>query len=360
MEKKSKIYIAGHRGMVGSSILRKFKDEGHTNIVVRSHNELDLTNQMQVINFFEVEKPDYVILAAAKVGGILANNTYRAQFIYENLMIANNVIHQSYLSGVKKLVFLGSSCIYPKLAPQPIREESLLSSALEDTNEPYALAKIAGLKMCENYHRQYGCNFFSVMPSNLYGPNDSFNLRQSHVLSGLMRKMHLAMCIEQQNWKAISKDLNHHPIDGIDGNASKDDILKALDNNGIHSGDEITVDVWGTGKVLREFLYVDDLADAVWFLIKKYDLPEKVENVSNPNYFFNIGSGEDLTVNELAKKVQKAVGFNGNLSNDLSRPDGTPRKLLDVGLMKKLGWEYKTKLDTGIDLMYKWYLESLS
>lgn len=354
MDKSSKIYIAGHRGMVGSAIRRKLEQEGFSNILTRTHKELDLTNQSAVAEFFKTEKPEYVFLAAAKVGGIVANNTYRAQFIYENLMIQSNVIHQAYLNGVKKLVFLGSSCIYPKLAPQPIREESLLTSELEDTNEPYALAKIAGLKMCENYSRQYGSNFISVMPCNLYGFNDNFNLKQSHVLSGLMRKMHLAKCLENNNWDAIRRDLNRNPIDDKDGNATEMDILKVLDENGIHTLPEISVDVWGTGNVLREFLYVDDLADAVYFLFKNYDITRE----ANKNYYFNIGSGTDLSVNELATLIKKETGYKGKLINDLSKPDGTPRKLMDVSRLSELGWEYKMDLKTGIASMYDWYLNA--
>lgn len=358
MKKDSKIYIAGHRGMVGSAILRRLTHEGYNNIVTRTHKELDLTSQEQVETFFAAENPEYVFLAAAKVGGIVANNTYRAQFIYENLMIQNNVIHNSYLHGVKKLIFMGSSCIYPKFASQPIHEESLLSGSLEDTNEPYALAKIAGLKLCENYDRQYGCNFFSVMPCNLYGFNDNFNLKHSHVLSGLMRKMHLAKCLEKNDWDAIRTDLNKNPVDGIDGIAQAEDVLKVLDSNGVHTTPEMIVDVWGTGEVLREFLFVDDLADAVYFLFKNYNISNETGTSGNQSYFFNVGSGIDLTVNELTKKIKNVIGYNGKLHNDLSKPDGTPRKLLDVSRLKELGWEYTTELEKGIGSMYHWYLNN--
>jgi GDP-L-fucose synthase len=356
MNKGFKIYIAGHRGMVGSAIMRKLIQNGYKNLVTRTHRELDLTNQSQVAAFFETEKPEFVFLAAAKVGGIVANNIYRADFIYENIMIQSNVINQCHLHKVKKMIFMGSSCIYPKMAPQPIKEESLLSSSLEATNEPYALAKIAGLKMCENYDRQYGCNFFSVMPCNLYGPFDNFNLKHSHVLSGLMRKMHLAKCIEQNNWDAIRHDLNKNPIGDIDGTAKNEDILKILTVNGIHTEPEVIVDVWGSGEVLREFLFVEDLADAVYFLFENYNISHETEKAENNNYYFNIGSGVDLTINELAKKIKIVTGYNGKLLNDLTKPDGTPRKLLDVSRMEELGWKYTTKLEEGITAMYNWYL----
>ncbi|KAF5042800.1 GDP-L-fucose synthase [anaerobic digester metagenome] len=359
MDKNSRIYIAGHQGMVGSAILRRLRSAGFQNLIYRTHKELDLTRQADVETFFVNEKPEYVFLAAAKVGGIVANNTFRAQFIYENLMIEANIIHQSFINGVKKLVFLGSSCIYPKLAPQPIREEALLSSELEDTNEPYAIAKIAGLKLCENYDRQYGSNFFSVMPCNLYGPNDNFNLKNSHVLSALLRKMHLAKCLEQRDWKAIRLDLDRYPIEGISGNSSKSEILEILDKNGIHSSPEIFVDVWGSGKVLREFMYVDDLADAVVFLFENYNLTDNSDKEKNNTYyFFNVGTGVDLTVNELAALIKKTTGFSGKLKNDLSKPDGTPRKLMDVSRMKGIGWEAKTKIETGVESMYQWYLSN--
>jgi len=302
MDKNSKIYIAGHLGMVGSAIHRQLLAEGYTNFVLRSIDELDLMNQQAVAIFFQTEKPDYVILAAAKVGGILANNTYRAQFIYENLMIQNNIIHQSYLNGVKKLLFLGSSCIYPKLAPQPLKEEYLLTGLLEETNEPYAIAKIAGIKMCEAYRDQYGCNFISVMPTNLYGPNDNFDLKNSHVLPALIRKMHEAK-------------INNAPF----------------------------VEIWGTGTPLREFLYVEDMADACIYLLKNY----------NERQFVNIGCGEDISIKELALLVKKIVGFPGELQFDSSKPDGTPRKLLDVSRLNATGWKPKISLEEGIRMVYE-------
>lgn len=360
MHKSSKIYVAGHRGMVGSAILRRFQKEGYRNIIYRTHSELDLTDQAAVKNFFEKEKPDYVFLAAAKVGGIIANNTYRADFIYENLMIQNNVVHQSYLNNVKKLLFLGSSCIYPKMAEQPIKEGYLLSDYLEKTNEPYAIAKIAGLKLCENYYRQYGCNFVSVMPSNLYGPKDNFDLKKSHVLSALMRKMHLAKCIESNNWEAFFKDISANPIQGIKEGDSKAHILKVLHEKGIQENPDgdVFVEVWGTGKVLREFLYVDDLAEAILFLSKTYDMPmhDDVEDFNNLEYFFNVGTGTDLNINDLATMIKNIVGFQGTLVNDTSKPDGTPRKLLDVSRINKRGWKSSISLWEGIKKMYKWYL----
>ncbi len=360
MDKNAKIYLAGHRGMVGSAIFRKLKENGFNNIVTRTHPELDLSNQQAVNAFFDREKPDYVFVAAAKVGGIVANNTFRAQFIYENLMIQNNIIHNSYVHEVKKLIFLGSSCIYPKMAQQPIKEEYLLSDYLEQTNEPYAIAKITGLKMCENYYRQYGCNFYSLMPSNLYGKNDNFNLKQSHVLSALLRKMHLGKCLENNDWDAVKTDIEKYPIEGINSESSHEDILQALANNGVHKiGDSVHVDVWGTGTVLREFLNVDDVADGVLYLAKNYDLPEfdEVKDFEKVDYFFNIGSGVDVTINELAQKIKQIIGFRGELVNDTSRPDGTPRKLLDVSRLKNKGWEYRISLEEGIKSMYNWYLE---
>ena len=360
IKKESKIYLAGHRGMVGSAIYRRLKQEGYHNILTRTHAQLDLTKQEQVNDFFEHEKPEFVFLAAAKVGGIVANNTYRAQFIYENLMIQNNIIHNSYLHGVKKLIFLGSSCIYPKLAPQPIKEKYLLSNYLEQTNEPYALAKIAGLKLCENYFRQYGCNFYALMPSNLYGVNDNFNLKQSHVLSALMRKMHLGKCLENEDFEAIRNDIAKYPIGDVDQKSSIEDIIHSLNENGIHiMNGGVIVDVWGSGTVLREFLNVDDVADGVIYLAQNYDLPDrnKIEDFEKVDYFFNIGSGVDITINELAEKIKTIIGFKGELKNDTSRPDGTPRKLLDVSRLKGRGWEYKISLDEGIKSMYNWYLK---
>ncbi len=301
MEKDSKIYIAGHSGMVGSAILRKLKQEGFSNLILRTSKELDLINQQSVINFFEEEKPEYVFLAAAKVGGIEANNTYRAQFLYENLMIQNNVIHQSYVHGVKKLLFLASSCIYPKLAPQPLKEDYLLTGKLEYTNEPYAIAKIAGIKLCENYNKQYGCNFISVMPTNLYGPNDNYDLETAHVLPALLRKFHDAK-------------------------------IQSLDS----------VEIWGTGSPMREFLHVDDLAEACIYLMDIY----------KGNISVNIGAGKDISIHDLALLIKDIVGYQGKLVWNKDKPDGTPRKLLDVSMIHNLGWEHKIHLRRGIEKVY--------
>lgn len=310
MNKSDKIYVAGHRGMVGSSIVRKLKEEGFSNFIFRTSSELDLRNQAIVDAFFAAEKPDYVFLAAAKVGGILANNTYRGQFIYENLMIQNNVIHAAHENGVKKLMFLGSSCIYPKLAEQPMTEDALLTGTLEPTNEPYAIAKIAGIKMCDAYRSQYGSNFISVMPTNLYGPNDNYDLEKSHVLPALIRKFH-----EAKKSNALS------------------------------------VTMWGTGSPKREFLHVDDLADACFYLMENY----------NEEGLVNIGTGTDVSIKELAELIQKIVGYEGMISNDLSKPDGTPRKLMNVSKLKEAGWQAKIKLEEGIRSVYtglsdkEWY-----
>lgn len=302
MESHSKIFVAGHRGMVGSAIVANLESKGFTNIVKRTSSELDLTNQKAVADFFESEKPEYVFLAAAKVGGIVANNTYRADFIYENMMIQNNVIHQSFENGVKKLMFLGSSCIYPKLAPQPLKEDYLLTGLLEETNEPYAIAKISGIKMCDAYRDQYGCNFISVMPTNLYGLNDNYDLNNSHVLPALLRKFHEAK----------------------------------------HNGDT-KVEVWGSGTPLREFLHATDMADACVFLMQHYD--EKG--------FVNIGTGKEISIKDLAFLVKEIIGFEGEVEFDTTKPDGTPRKLMDVSKLNSLGWNYSIELKEGIKAVYK-------
>ena len=307
MEKNSKIYIAGHRGLVGSAIIRNLKERGFTNIIERTHKELDLRRQEDVERFFEIEKPEYVFLAAAKVGGICANNTYPAEFIYDNLMIESNIIHSSYKTKVKKLLFLGSSCIYPKFAEQPIKEEYLLTGELEETNEAYAIAKITGIELCKFYRRQYGCDFISAMPTNLYGINDNFNLETSHVLPALIRKIHEAKI------------------------ANKEEVV-----------------IWGTGKPLREFMYVDDLADALVHLMLNYS--EEIH--------VNMGTGKDISIGELAEVIKEVIGYEGKIVNDLSKPDGTPRKLLDVSRLEATGWKYKVELKEGIEKTYKWYLEN--
>ena len=372
MEKSDKIYIAGHTGMVGSAIVRSLRDQGFENIVGKTIEELDLTNQKAVSDFFTLEKPVYVILAAAKVGGIHANNTYRAQFIYENLMIQNNIIHNSYVHGVKKLLFLGSSCIYPKNCPQPIKEDYLLTGELEQTNEPYAIAKIAGIKLCESYYRQYGCDFISVMPTNLYGPNDNYNLETSHVLPAIIRKMHLAYCLETGNLKGIRADFSKRPINGINGTSSDDDILLTLKKFGIeYSRSEtsggaseggslkpVTLSLWGSGKVFREFLHVDDMAAGCLLLIQTMSLKSKTaDSPSSPqNYYLNLGTGVDQTIEELSALIKKIVGFQGLILFDNEHSDGTYKKLLDCSRIQALGFKPKYSLEQGIRMVYNSYL----
>jgi len=356
MNHSSKIYIAGHLGMVGSAIHRNLKKKGYSNFILRALDELDLTRQSEVENFFEIEKPDYVIIAAAKVGGIVANNIYRAQFIYENLMIQNNIIHAAYINGVKKLLFLGSSCIYPKLAPQPLKEEYLLSGLLEPTNEPYAIAKIAGIKMCENYFRQYGCNFISVMPTNLYGPNDNYDLEKSHVLPALIRKMHLGKCLENNDWESIRKDFNKNPVEGIIGSADENKIRDLLLKYGIKKNKNTstcTISLWGTGNVYREFLHVDDMASACVYLMENIDMETLYKNYKLG--FLNIGSGSDISIKEMAYLVQTVVGYKGLIEWDAEKPDGTPKKLMDSSLLHNLGWKSEIKLSNGINDVYKNY-----
>jgi GDP-L-fucose synthase len=363
MEKKSKIYIAGHNGMVGSAITRNLTENGYSNLVFSPFPPYDLTDQKIVAGFLEMEKPEYVVLAAAKVGGILSNNKYRAQFIYENLMIQNNIIHHSYLNGVKKLLFLGSSCIYPKDCPQPIREEYFMTGVLEFTNEPYAIAKIAGIKMCESYNLQYSTNYISVMPTNLYGPNDNYNLETSHVLPALIRKMHLGKCLENADWTAIRKDLKKYPVEGINDLSSEQEITEILARFGIfYSRPEgtgrgnVLVNLLGTGKPYREFLYVDDLAAACVYILEHVDFKDLVGNGKSViNTHINIGTGKDLSINELAMLVKKITGFSGNLNWDSSKPDGTFRKLLDVSKINNLGWKEKISLEDGITSVYKRY-----
>ena len=356
MEKSGKIYVAGHTGMVGSAIVRRLKEEGYNNIICLTLEELDLTNQKAVTDFFKAERPDYVVLAAAKVGGIQANNTYRAQIIYENLMIQNNVIHQSYVSGVKKLLFLGSSCIYPKNAPQPLKEEYLLTGELEQTNEPYAIAKIAGIKLCESYYRQYGCNFISVMPTNLYGPNDNYNLETSHVMPALIRKMHLAKCLEHRDWTALRHDLDKRPVAGIDQKSSEEEIIGVLTMFGITSDKEnqnkVTVTLWGTGKVYREFMHVDDMASACIKIMEEVDVSRLAASGS---LFMNIGTGVDQTILNLALLVQKVIGFRGEIRFDNIRAAGSSRKLLDISALKELGFKSGIGIEEGIRRVYEDY-----
>ena len=356
MEKKSKIYIAGHNGLVGSAILKNLRAKGYSNFVLRSSQELDLRDQGEVATFFAQERPDYVFLAAAKVGGIIANNVYRADFIYENLQIQNNVIHNAYLNNVKKLLFLGSTCIYPKEAPQPMPEDCLLTSPLEYTNEPYAIAKIAGIKMCESYNIQYGTNFISVMPTNLYGPNDNFNLEKSHVLPALIRKMHLGRCLEKGDWGSITRDLNARPIEGVNGEMSKEVILDKLATFGIVLDKSVRIEIWGTGAPKREFLWSEDMADACVYMMERVDFKDlKPSTNSIVNTHINIGTGVDISIKELAETVKRLVGFNGELFFNTTKPDGTMKKLTDVTKLHNLGWKHKVELEEGIELMYKWY-----
>lgn len=359
MELSSKIYVAGHRGLVGSAILKNLQGKGYTNLVTRTHKELDLTDSNAVAEFFAVEKPDYVILAAAKVGGIVANNVYRADFIYQNLMIQNNVIHQSYVQDVKKLLFLGSTCIYPKLAPQPMPENCLLTDTLEYTNEPYAIAKIAGIKTCESYNIQYGTNFISVMPTNLYGPNDNFDLEKSHVLPALIRKMHLGKALENDNWEAISKDLDRLPIEGIDGTSDKNDILNKLEKYGVKIVDGVVkIEIWGSGNPMREFLWSEDMADACVFIMEQRDFKDTyaADKKEVRNTHINIGTGKDITIKDLAFLIKDKVGFNGELYFNAEKPDGTMKKLTDVSKLHGLGWKHKVELENGVEDIYKWYL----
>lgn len=355
MNKDSKIFVAGHRGLVGSAILKNLQQKGYTNFVLRTHAELDLTDQCAVNEFFATEKPEYVFLAAAHVGGIMANSRYRADFIYINLMIQNNVIHASYINNVKKLLFLGSTCIYPGEAPQPMPEDCLLTSPLEYTNEPYAIAKIAGIKMCESYNLQYGTNYIAVMPTNLYGPNDNFNLETSHVLPAMIRKIHLGKCLHTGNWEALRKDLNARPVEGVTGNATDNDILAILAKYGIYPG---KVQLWGTGKPLREFLWSEEMADASVYIMEHIDFQDvRPEGNEVRNTHINIGTGKELSIKEVATLIQEKIGFDGELAFDASKPDGTLRKLTDVSKLHALGWHHKIEVAEGVELLYNWYLD---
>lgn len=377
MNLNSRIYVAGHQGMVGSAIINNLNDKGYQNLILRTHRELDLIDSKAVHQFFEAEKPEYIILAAAKVGGIVANNTYRADFIYENLMIQTNVIHQAYLHGIKKLLFLGSTCIYPRDSPQPIKEEYLLTKPLEYTNEPYAIAKIAGIKMCESYNLQYGTNFISVMPTNLYGPRDNFDLETSHVLPALIRKIHLGKALEENDWDTIADDFNRRPIEGIDGSQGREQMLKVLNRYGIksfsaedepdpyldHSFQEVSVEIWGSGKQIREFLWSNDMAEACIFLMEKIDFRDlistEVPTNGIKNTQINIGTGREITIAHLAEIVKIIIKFRGELVFDTNKPEGTARKLTDVSKLKALGWKYSVELDEGINRLFRWYKSSI-
>lgn len=348
MNKNSKIYLAGHRGLVGSAILENLQLKGYSNIVMRTHKQLDLTNQVEVQQFFNQEKPEYVILAAAKVGGIIANNVYRADFIYENLMIQNNVIHQSYVNGVKKLLFLGSTCIYPKDCPQPMKEDYLLTDILEYTNEPYAIAKIAGIKMCESYNLQYGTNFISVMPTNLYGPNDNFDLEKSHVLPALIRKIYLAKLLNEKNYEAVLKDTGFKTIEEAN---------TYLSSFGVSNK---SVEIWGTGKPKREFLWSEDMADACVFIMESRDFEDTYAEGQKEirNTHINIGTGRDVSIAELAGTIREIIGFKGDLVFNSDKPDGTMRKLTDVSKLNDMGWKHTVELNEGVRKLYDWYLSN--
>ena len=387
LDKKAKIYVAGHHGLVGSAIWNNLLQRGYTNLVGRSHKELDLTDQVAVKSFFDKEKPDAVVLAAAFVGGIMANSLYRADFIMMNMKIQCNVISEAYTHGVKKLLFLGSTCIYPKNAPQPMKEDCLLTSPLEYTNEEYAIAKIAGLKMCESYNLQYGTNYIAVMPTNLYGPNDNFHLENSHVMPAMMRKVYLAKLIHDGSWGKIATDLNKRPVEGITGKDSQEDILKVLKKYGIENN---KVTLWGSGTPLREFLWSEDMADASVHVLLNVDFKDiiGIEKYSSVHYgaavdgtvdrnhsagrggaipslgeirncHINVGTGKELTIRELSELVIKAVGYEGEVVFDTSKSDGTMRKLIDVSKLHSLGWTHKVEIEDGVKKLFDWYQESL-
>ncbi len=387
LNKDSKIYVAGHHGLVGSAIWNNLLHRGYTNLVGRSHKELDLTDQVAVRKFFDEEQPDAVVLAAAFVGGIMANSLYRADFIMMNMKIQCNVISEAFAHHVKKLLFLGSTCIYPKNAPQPMKEDCLLTSPLEYTNEEYAIAKIAGLKMCESYNLQYGTNYIAVMPTNLYGPNDNFHLENSHVMPAMMRKVYLAKLIHDGEWEKIAIDLNKRPVEGVTGNASKEEILKVLEKYGIYSN---RVVLWGTGTPLREFLWSEDMADASVHVLLNVNFSDiiGIEKYSSVHYgasidgavdrnhsagrggaipklgeirncHINVGTGKELTIRQLSELVAKSVGYEGTIEFDSSKPDGTMRKLIDVEKLHQLGWTHKVEIEDGVQQLFDWYKESL-
>lgn len=355
MDKQSKIYVAGHRGLVGSAIWQNLQSKGYTNLIGQSHQELDLLDAAAVKSFFDREKPEYVILAAAYVGGIVANNTYRADFIYRNLQIQNNVIGESFRHNVRKLLFLGSTCIYPREAPQPISEEALLTGPLEYTNEPYAIAKIAGLKMCESFNIQYGTNYIAVMPTNLYGPNDNFDLEKSHVLPAMIRKIHLAKALMNDDWNTVRQDLARRPVEGISGNSTRQDMESILRKYGINKE---RVELWGSGKPLREFLWSEDMADASVYIMENVDFPYLVKGKTEiRNCHVNIGTGKEISIRDLATLIRKTIGYTGEITFDTSKPDGTMRKLTDVSRLNALGWKHTVDIDEGVKRMYDWYMQ---
>ena len=358
MNKSTKIYVAGHLGLVGSAIWKNLESKGYTNLIGRTLQELDLMDAANVAAFFEAEKPEYVILAAAHVGGIIANNTYRADFIYKNLQIQNNVIGESFRHQVKKLVFLGSTCIYPREAPQPMKEDALLTGQLEYTNEPYAIAKIAGLKMCESFNIQYGTNFIAVMPTNLYGPNDNFDLERSHVLPAMIRKTYLAKNLQQENWKAVREDLNKRPVEGLDGKASDKEITTMLAKYGITKGQ---LELWGTGAPMREFLWSEEMADATVFVMEKVNFEDLIKDKNEiRNCHINIGTGKEISIKDLSYLVSKTVGYQGKIRFDSTKPDGTMRKLIDVSKLNALGWKHQIEIEEGVKRLFEWYVAGLS
>ena len=356
LNKNAKIYVAGHRGLVGSAIWKNLQDKGYTNLIGKTHKELDLLDAVSVRKFFDEEQPEYVFLAAAFVGGIMANSIYRADFIYKNLQIQQNVIGESFRHNVKKLLFLGSTCIYPRDAEQPMKEEVLLTSPLEYTNEPYAIAKIAGLKMCESFNLQYGTNYIAVMPTNLYGPNDNFDLERSHVLPAMIRKIHLAHCLKEGDWEAVRKDMNQRPVEGVNGDSPKADILNILRKYGIS---ETEVTLWGTGTPLREFLWSEEMADASVFVMEHVNFKDTYKEGDKDirNCHINIGTGKEITIRQLAEQIVETVGYQGKLTFDSSKPDGTMRKLTDPSKLHSLGWHHKIEIEEGVRRMYEWYLK---
>ncbi|MDR0745426.1 MAG: GDP-L-fucose synthase [Mediterranea sp.] len=355
MNKDAKIYIAGHRGLVGSAIRQNLQNKGYTRLTGKTHSELDLMDPVAVRRFFDEERPEYVFLAAAYVGGILANNTYRADFIYNNLQIQQNIIGESFRHNVKKLLFLGSTCIYPRDAKQPISEDELLAAPLEYTNEPYAIAKIAGLKMCESFNLQYGANYIAVMPTNLYGPNDNFDLERSHVLPAMVRKIHLAKCLLEDDWEAVKADLDKRPVEGVTGSSSKEEIQGVLSEYGITSRE---VELWGTGKPLREFLWSEEMADACVFIMEHVDFVQlKGTNKEVRNCHINIGTGKEISIKELAGLIARTVNYGGNIRFNSDKPDGTMRKLTDPSKLHALGWHHRIEIDEGVGRMYEWYLK---
>lgn len=358
MDKNTKIYVAGHHGLVGSAIWSNLQSRGYTNLVGRSHKELDLLDGAAVKQFFDEEQPDAVVLAAAHVGGIMANLQYRADFIYQNLQIQQNVIGESFRHNVKKLLFLGSTCIYPRDAAQPMKEDALLTSPLEYTNEPYAIAKIAGLKMCESFNLQYGTNYIAVMPTNLYGPNDNFHLENSHVLPAMIRKIHLAKCLNEGDWKAVRRDLDLRPVEGVTGSNSDAEILDKLAKFGITCE---AVTLWGTGTPMREFLWSEEMADASVHVLLNVDFKDTCMEGSKDirNCHINVGTGKEVCIREVAEMIMKEVQFKGDLRWDSSKPDGTMRKLTDVSKLHSLGWHHKVEIDEGIERLYEWYLKGV-